>query len=852
LLSVGSRLGPYEVVAPVGVGGMGEVYRARDPRLGRDVALKVLPDEAAANPRRLSRFQREARAVASLNHPHILAVHDIGSEGGVCYVIFELLEGETLRQRLTTGPLPARKVVDYGVQVCRGLSAAHERGVVHRDLKPENLFITAGGHLKILDFGLAKLTGPDADGDPSHVETHTAPTEAGHVMGTAGYMSPEQARGRPADARSDIFAVGAILYEMLSGHRAFPGNTIAETLAAVLHSDPDEIETDGVPQGLEQVVRRCLEKNPDERFQSAHDLGLALEMLSGPTASRPGSGQQRTRDATGLGPTSRLWKRLAAVSLVAVAAGGGYALGRHRAASVEPPAFEQVTFRRGAIFSARFVPPRGDTIVYGAAWQGAPVEVFSTTLGESEARTVGFSPATVLAVSTRGELALSLEPRWVYSDVRPGVLARVPLSGGTPRRLLAEVNAADWDPEGRELAVVRLTSGGSRIDFPPGTTLYETKGIVNGLRVSPDGKRLAFIEHDEGGARVMTLVPGSEPRVLSAGWNGKQGGLAWSPSGREVLFSLARSMEEPAHLHAVDLEGRLRLVLRVPGGVWLEDVSRDGRVLLAHTNFRMQLRAGETEGGVERDLSWHAHSYVTDIAPDGRQVLFLDGPGLYLRAIDGSPAVRLGRDLDPGALSPDGTRVVAMGGDHDRVLIVPTREGETVRLPNGTVKYYDQATWMPDGQHLLLSAEDGGGERVFLQGIGAGAPQPVTPTGFSGACPAPDGVRFVARGPAGSIVVYSLQGAAPRAVPGDHHDRKLLRWSADGRWLFAYRQGDLPGRLYRIDLATGTEEVVRTLMPPDPTAIWRIHPVVVSPDGRHYAYTAIQDLSQLYVYTGLR
>ena len=275
-------------------GGMGEVYRACDPRLGREVALKVLPPEGAVDPERLSRFHREARAVASLNHPHILAVHDIGTDQGVDYVVFELLEGQTLRQRLEFGPFPARKVVDYGMQICRGLSAAHEHGVVHRDLKPENLFLSTDGQVKILDFGLAKQTGPPAGEDElPRADTRSAITEAGRVMGTAGYMSPEQAQGQRADARSDIFALGAVLYEMLSGRRAFAGNTTVDTVAAVVRSDPPEIAAEGVPPRLERVVRRCLEKDPGERFQSAHDLGLALETFSGPAPTAGGA--KRTR-----------------------------------------------------------------------------------------------------------------------------------------------------------------------------------------------------------------------------------------------------------------------------------------------------------------------------------------------------------------------------------------------------------------------------------------------------------------------------------------------------------------------------------------------------------------------------
>jgi TolB-like protein/tetratricopeptide (TPR) repeat protein len=320
-LSPGTRLGPYEVLSPLGAGGMGEVYRARDTRLGRDVALKILPEERSSDPERLRRFETEARAVASLNHPHILALYDVGTHDGVPYAVMELLEGRTLRTALARGPLPPRKVVDYGVQICRGLAAAHERGIIHRDLKPENLFVTRDGQIKILDFGLAKLTGPVEGGDTAHSQIPTA-TEPRLVMGTAGYMSPEQARGRPADARSDLFSLGAILYEMLSGRRAFSRDTSADTLSAILNEDPPEIQpgSGSVPPGLERVVRRCLEKSPQERTQTVRELAFALEALS---------------TAGGALPRSRrgLWAGAAALAVLAAVTAGSLWL-RPR---VEPP-----------------------------------------------------------------------------------------------------------------------------------------------------------------------------------------------------------------------------------------------------------------------------------------------------------------------------------------------------------------------------------------------------------------------------------------------------------------------------------------------------------------------------------
>jgi serine/threonine protein kinase len=286
LLSCGDRLGPYRVECSLGAGGMGEVYRAVDTRLGRTVAVKVLRGRSRSDPDLQERFEQEARVLAALSHTNVLALHDVGSENGVDYAVFELLEGQTLRQRLLSGPLPVSKAVDYGVQICQGLAAVHSRGIVHRDLKPDNVFLTASGQVKILDFGLAKL-GPPGLGIPGGSEART-PTEPGLLVGTCGYMAPEQARGRQADERSDIFSVGAVLYEMLSGRRAFSGQTPADTLAALLTQDPPEISAISrpVPRALERVVHRCLERNPEERFQSARDLDFGLEAVA-ETAAAP-------------------------------------------------------------------------------------------------------------------------------------------------------------------------------------------------------------------------------------------------------------------------------------------------------------------------------------------------------------------------------------------------------------------------------------------------------------------------------------------------------------------------------------------------------------------------------------
>src|SRR5271167_4243009 len=287
-LSSGTKLGPYEIHSLLGAGGMGEVYRARDTRLGRDVAIKVLPEALANDADRLRRFEQEARTIAALNHPNILGIHDVGAHNGAPFLVTECLEGQTLREKLKSGPLPVRLASEYALGIAQGLAAAHEKGIVHRDLKPENVFVTRDGRVKVLDFGLAKLVRAE--------ENHeTAVTLPGMVMGTVGYMSPEQVRGEPSDARSDIFSFGAVLYEMLTGNRAFKRNTSAETMTAILREEPPELNNTGWqgPLGLQRILARCLEKNVERRFQSASDLAFAIESLSGTSALTATQGMEQ-------------------------------------------------------------------------------------------------------------------------------------------------------------------------------------------------------------------------------------------------------------------------------------------------------------------------------------------------------------------------------------------------------------------------------------------------------------------------------------------------------------------------------------------------------------------------------
>jgi WD40 repeat protein len=831
---------------------MGEVWRAFDPRLGRDVAVKVLPAPAGQDPARLRRFEQEALAAGALNHPNLLAVFDAGEHEGAPYLVFERLEGKTLRERLAEGPIPARRAAGWAAQVARGLAAAHDKSIVHRDLKPENLFVLADGRVKVLDFGLAKLAPTASPIDDSQAETESRLTQPGTIVGTVAYMSPEQVRAAGVDARTDIFSLGVVLHEMLSGRRPFARETPAETMAAILKEEPPDIAASGatVPPVLDLIVRRCLEKDPAARFRSAHDLAFALEAVGGGSDAAAAPGPNAARGRSGRRP----WRWVLLGATLAVAVGAAAFFAGRRSARFDPPTFERVTFRRGSITWARFAAD-GDTIVYGAAWEGRPPDVYMTRRGSAESRPLGFSPAILLALSSTGEMALSLEPRFVLSNFQPGVLAQAPLTGGAARRLVPAVNAADWSPDGRSLALARSWGDGTRIEYPQGKVVYETKdATIGSLRVSPDGTRLAFTEHAEG-TRVMVLEPDGRARALSSGWEPIFPGLAWSPSGREVYFSLAPPGSRP-NLYAVDLGGRLRRLLQLPGDLRLQDVARDGTFLLSHVRFALRLMVAH-DSRPDEDLTWFNASFVLDTSPDGRQLLFFEqgkgsagGEVLYMRTADGAPAVRLSSDstFRGAALSPDGTRVLAVTAD--RLVVLRTGEGDTVALPSGPIRTYYGSTWMPDGRHVLITGRDAEGSRVFLQDTQGDPPRPVTPVGFVDPQPLPDGRGFVTL--RDRIFTHALDGTLPQPGPVVHPGRTLIRCAADGRSVFAYAQGELPGHLYRIDLATGREEVVRTLMPPDPAAVWRIHPVVVTPDGRTVAYGATQTFSDLYLYRGLR
>ncbi|MBI3664907.1 MAG: serine/threonine-protein kinase [Acidobacteria bacterium] len=867
MLAAGSQLGPYEVLGKLGSGAMGEVYRAKDARLAREVAIKVLPPAFAADPDRLRRFEQEARAAGMLNHPNILAIYDIGTHEGSPYLVSELLQGETLRDRLKSGTLGLRKTIDYGLQTARGLAAAHDKGITHRDLKPENIFLTKDGRVKILDFGLAKLTRPEAGGrEGSNAPTIDAETQPGTLLGTVGYMSPEQVRGRSADSRSDIFALGAILYEMSSGRRAFAGESAGDTMSAILKEDPPEISAtnQNFSPALDRIIRHCLEKSPEERFQSAQDIAFNLEMLSG--AIGPTTVMRAMEEPSATAPASAprpLVRRLLVPILVALGVLVGLAVGL-RFGRTTPPSFRQLSFRRGRILSARFAPD-GHTIVYGAAWDGRPVELFSTRPESPESRPLGFPATEILAISPTGEMAISLRRRSLSPLVSTGMLARASLAGGAPREVLEDVEQADWAPDESNLAVAREVGGRNRLEFPIGKVLYLASGWISHPRVSPQGDLVAFIDHpvvgDDGGDVAVVDLAGKK-KTLSSGWISNMG-LAWSPKGDEVWFTATRVGGARA-LYAVSLGGKERVVARVTGPLTLDDIARDGRVLVTHDNGRegmIGLAPGEKE---ERDLSWLDFSAARDLSPDGKTVLFDEsGEGggatysVYIRKTDGSPAVRIGEGNAAG-LSPDGKWALSINshGPTRQLVLLPTGAGTPQSLPPQGI-HYQYAAWFPDGKRLLIMGDEPGhAARLYMQDVSGGKPRPIGPEGVT--VPrfhrpvSSDGRWFIGRSADGRYSLYPVEGGEPRAIPGLAPEDVPFQWGADDRSLYVSQRGKLPTSVYRLDLSTGRKELWKQFMPGDPAGMDGISSPLMTSDGKAYVYGYYRALSKLYLVEGLK
>jgi eukaryotic-like serine/threonine-protein kinase len=855
------RLGPYEVLSRLGAGGMGEVWRARDTRLQRDVAIKVLPVEVARDESRLKRFEKEARCASALNHPNIVTIYDIGRSDSVSYIAMELVEGKTLRELFFAGTLPIKRTLSIAAQIAEGLASAHDAGLVHRDLKPENLMVTKDGLVKILDFGLAKLArGPAGGRDGLNVPTESG-TGAGVVLGTAGYMSPEQASGQPVDFRSDQFSFGSMLYEMVTGRRAFQKKTGAETLSAIIGEEPTPaaLVKPGVPAPLGWLLERCLVKAPEGRYASTRDLARDLASIQVHLSDAP-----REDGRGGFGRRRRRLSLLTAgLALVAIVVTTVLVLKRAQSTPKSASAirFSQVTFDEQAIADARFAPD-GETFVYGAyrlaEGEVKPPDLFVARVGSPESRKLGIPEGRICSVSTGGQIALLVGGNtWV------GTLAEAALEGGSPRSLLENVRHADWSPDGRSLAVVHAVDGRDRLEFPVGKVLYEspTPTLLLGssifdCRVSPKGDSVAFFDRE---LRQLSLVD-SHKRVTRLFKAGAWIHFAWSPRGDEVWYA---KFEGETEIHGVTPTGRDRFLMALPGDFQLHDVSRKGRILLEKRTRQIGVFGRLRGDAAERDLRYRSGTEAGDLSSDGSLLLFNEMvPGwatdstIYLRE-SGKTPVPLGRGF-ARALSPDGKWVIASRDfPGSELVLLATGAGQPRTLPKGPLKIIGLANWLPDGHRIVFAARAAGEDsRLYVQDVRGGLPKPITPQGVSfssrgGNFVSPDGKFVVGKQPVGPtgqsvFLLYSLDGSDPRPVRGLVAPELPVQWSEDGH-LFV---DDNQGTVYLLDPSTGKRKPWMKIPPPEPTHFYT--GFGISRDGKSYVRSSIRFSSNLFVLDGIK
>jgi Tol biopolymer transport system component/predicted Ser/Thr protein kinase len=860
---IGNRLGSYEITAKLGEGGMGEVYRATDTKLRRDVAIKVLPAAFTEDKERLARFEREAQLLAQLHHPNIASIFGLEESGGVRALVMELVEGETLAERMEGGRLAPAEALAIARQIAEALEAAHEKGIVHRDLKPQNIKLTEDGRVKVLDFGLAKAV--EASGGIStptqlaHSPTLTlGATIEGVILGTAAYMAPEQARGKPVDKRADIWAFGVVLYEMLSGERLFEAESVPEILSAVLTRELDWSRlAPGTPPAVRRLLRRCLARDPKDRLHDIADARIVLAELE------RGESDVAARDNLPAAAAARPRRWLgAALALAGLLAGLGVTQLWLRPAASEP-SFHLLTRQEGFVHSARFAPD-GTTIVYGESRKGLPVALQTTRSDSSASRALDLPSADVVGISPKGEMALILGRHHVGSWLQSGTLAQANLAGGSPRRLLDDVYDADIADDGSTFAVVRRVGAQQQLEYPVGKVLFRTTGWISSPRISSDGKSVVFAEHpipEDDQGFVAVADAGGAVRRISDGLNFVHG-VAWSPDGGSVYASYGAA-DQGAFIDVFRAGGSRRRLFSSVALLRLQDVAPSGQLLLTSDILPVGLE-GRLAGQEHATFGGSTGDTVDGISADGTLFAVTDGSFLsggeyqfFYGRSDGSPPVALGTGTAIG-VTPDGRWVFAKTESRDRTKLraVPTGAGEARTFDLGTIETRcsgtEHVTATADGRRIafLGAVADGLPSGWVYDLAGSQPPRAVTPEGVAHVVISSDGRALAAEDPAGRIGIYDTASGARHELPGARDGETTVAWSGDGTALYVWNR-TFPVRVERVEIASGRRELALEWQPTDPSGLLYGF-LTVTTDARFFMARYRRGLSALVVVNGVR
>ena len=845
----------YRIERELGAGGMATVYLAEDLKHDRNVALKVLKPELAAV-LGAERFVVEIKTTASLQHPHILPLFDSGTADGFLFYVMPFIEGETLRDKLNRETqLGVEEAVRIARDVADALDYAHSKGVIHRDIKPENILL-ANGRPMVADFGIALAVSAAAGGRM---------TETGLSLGTPHYMSPEQATAeKEISARSDVYSLASVLYEMLAGQPPHSGGSAQQVIMKIITETAAPVTQlrKTAPPNVAAAVAKALEKLPADRFDSAKAFA---EALGNPSFSTT---QSAIRDsAVAEARTIGQWIRNAwSWGAIAVSAGLTMAIFALSSSGESDNArYVQQTFRSEAIYTSRFAPD-GQTIVFSSTGEAGTVpHLYIIRPDDAEPKPLGPDSTHLLAISSTGQLAVLTGASYIAQRLFLGTLSTLPLGGGAPREVLANVREADWAPDGASMAVIRSVDGVDRLEYPIGTVLFESAGYVSDVRVSPAGDHVAFFEHpvawDDRGEVVIIDRKGSPLARSSTYWAIE--GLAWGRDGKQVYYSAAAATGSYTTMtvHAMDRRGRVNQVLSSAGGITLQDVSQAGPWLVTRDDARFTVRLHDGTSADDSDVGWMDASGNVVLSGDGKLLALSDqsttGGLLYtvlLRKTDGSPAARL-REGIPVAFSRDKqSLLVIVLSTPPRLMLYPTGPGESRRLDQGQFEslLYSSADLFPDGERFFACGNlPKQGTRCYSGALAGGELTALTPEATVQAVLSPDGKYVVAQvGEHFSLITLSGDSAKP--APGLTPRDQLSRWSPDGRELWVYQYEPLGLRVDRVDPRTGRRSLLTRITPRDRVGFRMALFVRFADDPRVYAYQHHRYSSSLFLVEGAR